>query len=137
MIAIDPIPPGHFCWVDLATADAGKAKAFYGALFGWRASEQRANGGSFDLLQLAGANVGSLYQLDLAHRQRGVPSHWTPYVRVGDIDEAVRRAAALGGSLLVGPLCIPGVAHIALVADPAGAALGLWQPLAPAGVPSG
>jgi predicted enzyme related to lactoylglutathione lyase len=110
LISVDPIPPGHFCWVDLAAADAGKAKAFYGELFGWRSSEQRANGGSFALLQLAGANVGSLYQLDLAHRQRGVPSHWTPYVRVEDIEQA---------------------------ADPEGATLGLWQPLAPAGVPGG
>lgn len=128
MIAFEPAAAGRFCWLDLAAADSVKAKAFYGALFGWRPAEQQANGGSFTLLQLAGANVGSMYQLDRAHRERGVPSHWTPYVRVDDIDEAARRVARLGGAVLVGPLHVPGIAHIALVLDPVGATLGLWQP---------
>jgi predicted enzyme related to lactoylglutathione lyase len=71
--------------------------------------------------------VASLYQLDRAHLDHGVPSHWTPYVRVADIGEAAGRAVALGGTLLAGPLLVPGLAQVAVL-DPIGARIGLWQP---------
>lgn len=127
MISLPGAAAGRFCWVDLATVDSQKAAGFYQALFGWRAAERQALGGSFSLLELAGGPVGSMYQLDRAQRSRGVPSHWTPYVRVERIEDALQRVAALGGSVLAGPLAVPGMAEVALVVDPVGAALGLWQ----------
>ena len=59
-----------------------------------------ANGGSFTRLRSVAHDVGSLYQLRDAQLARGVPSHWTPYVRVNNADEA---AAADGAAL--GPFC--------------------------------
>ena len=44
-----------------------------------------------------------------------------------DIDDTVRRAVASGGKLLVRPFLVSGVARIALIADAAGAHLGLWE----------
>lgn len=120
---------GRFCWVDLAASDADQAKAFYGKLFGWTSHDHAANGGVFTCLRSAGADVGSLYQLQKAHLERGVPSHWTPYVRVADIDETVRRATALGGEAVVRPFVVTGVAKIALILDSVGALVGLWQPI--------
>lgn len=124
-----PLSPtaGRFCWLDLATSDAARATDFYRALFGWHAREEHALGGKFTRLQLAGRDIGSLYQLQRAQIERGVPSHWTPYVEVADVMQVVGRTEALGGELLVAPLEIPGLARIAIVADPAGAHLGLWQ----------
>ena len=119
----------RFCWVDLAAADAGSAKAFYGALFGWTARDRSANGGVFTCLRLAGRDVGSIYQLQQAHLDRGVPSHWTPYVRVADVDEVVARAAALGGEVMVSPFVVDGMARVALIVDSVGAPVGLWQAL--------
>ena len=118
---------GRFCWIDLAASDAERAKAFYGALFGWSARDQAANGGVFTRLHLAGRDVGSIYQITRAHLARGVPSHWTPYVRVADVDSASRRALRLGGQQLIAPFEVDGVARIALVADTVGAMVGLWQ----------
>ena len=117
----------RFCWVDLATTDAARAASFYRGLFGWTAREQSANGGIFTRLQHAGRDVGSLYQLSGAQIAHGVPSHWTPYVGVEDIDAAVHRAVACGGKLLVNPFMVDGVARIALIADSGGAHLGLWE----------
>ena len=133
MISLDNAWPGRFCWVDLATIDLEKARSFYAQVFGWRTSERRVNGGAFSLLQLAGQNVGSMYQLDRGERERGVPSHWTPYVQVDDIQEVVRRVALLGGSVLIGPFLVSDIAQIALVLDSAGATIGLWQPAAKGG----
>lgn len=119
---------GRFCWVDLAASDAEAAKAFYGGLFGWTSCEEPANGGRFTRLRLSGRDVGSLYQLGREQRERGVPSHWTPYVRVDGVDEAARRAAALGGEVIVRPFAVAEIARIALILDSVGAPVGLWEP---------
>jgi hypothetical protein len=129
MLNLGTAMSGQFCWVDLAATDAGRARDFYGALFGWRACEVQANGGVFTRLRLADRDVGSLYQLSRDHRERGVPSHWTPYVRVDDADAAARRVADLGGAVVVQPFAVDGIARIALVTDPVGALIGLWQSL--------
>jgi predicted enzyme related to lactoylglutathione lyase len=58
-----------------------------------------------------------------------VPSHWTPYVRVDDVDAVVHRAVALGGEVIVRPFVIEGAARIALILDDVGAQVGLWEPI--------
>lgn len=60
---------------------------------------------------------------------RGVPSHWTAYVRVIDVDDVARRAVSYGGEVLVRPVVVPGVARIAVIVDSVGAHVGLWQPI--------
>lgn len=117
----------RFCWNDLATADAPAALRFYGAVFGWSAAVQQANGGSFYRLRAGACDVGSLYPLSQRQRDAGVPSHWTSYVRIDDAVAATRRVQEAGGRIVVAPFAVDGAATIALVADPAGALLGLWQ----------
>ena len=118
---------GQFCWVDLAASDAARAKAFYGDVFGWTSREQTANGGVFSRFQHAGRDVGSLYQLSRKHLDGGVPSHWTPYIRVDDAEASVCHAVSCGGAVIVRPFVVPGVARIALIADAVGAHVGLWE----------
>ena len=129
MIDLRKTAAGRFCWVDLAATDADSARDFYGRLFGWAACEQSANGGTFTRLRLADQDVGSLYQLRDVHLDHGVPSHWTPYVRVGNVDDAARRAAAIGGKVIVRPFAMSGIARIALILDSVGAHVGLWEPI--------
>jgi predicted enzyme related to lactoylglutathione lyase len=116
-----------FCWHDLAASDPAAALRFYEAVFGWSGAVQHANGGSFLRLRSGGEDVASLYPLSRRHLDVGVPSHWTPYVRVADIDAAARCVRDGGGRVVVAPFAVEGTASIALVADPAGALLGLWQ----------
>jgi hypothetical protein len=125
------IESGRFCWLDLAATDASAAISFYAQLFGWAAHEQKANGGSFTRLQLGGSDVGSLYQLGKAAIRAGMPSHWTPYIRVDSVDDVVARATSIGGEEIISPVTVSGVARIALIRDPTGAHVGLWGPLAP------
>jgi predicted enzyme related to lactoylglutathione lyase len=129
MIDLRGAVTGRFCWVDLAASDARRATTFYTNVFGWSAREEIVNGGAFTRLRLSGQNVGSLYQLERMHIERGVPSHWTPYILVDDADETVRRVARHGGKVLVNPFDMPGIARIALILDSISAVVGLWQPL--------
>jgi predicted enzyme related to lactoylglutathione lyase len=121
---------GQFCWLDLAATDASSAKTFYRNLFGWTSQEQMVNGGSFTRLRLSDHNVGSIYQLRETLLDNGMTSHWTPYVRVSDIQHAVERATQFGGTIVVDPFLVSGVARIALILDSVGAVVGLWEPVA-------
>jgi uncharacterized protein len=120
---------GQFCWLDLAATNADSAKEFYRRLFGWTSHEQHANGGAFTRLRLSDQDVGSVYQLRETLPEHGIPSHWTPYVRVNDVEEAVRRAQWFGGTIVVHPFVVSGIARIALILDSVGALIGLWEPI--------
>jgi predicted enzyme related to lactoylglutathione lyase len=130
LVQMDKTATGRFCWVDLAATDADSAKEFYAHLLGWKSVVQPANGGSFTRLRLSGSDVGSMYQLQRAHLDQGMLSHWTPYIQVDNADDAARRATALGGNVIVRPFDVSGVARIALILDSVGAQVGLWQPIA-------
>ena len=120
---------GRFCWLDLAATDVDSAKSFYGGLFGWEPCEQRANNGSFIRMQLSDQDVGSIYQLRDAQIDHGMPSHWTPYIRVDDLDSAAQRVTLFGGRVIVRPFTVNGIARIALIMDSVGACVGLWEPI--------
>lgn len=130
MVDLGNAAAGRFCWVDLAAVDAERAKDFYGHVFGWTSAEQSVNGGRFARMRLSDQDVGSIYQLKRAYRDQGMPSHWTPYIRVDDVSDAARRAVSHGGEVIVRPFAVSGIAQIALILDSVGAQVGLWQPIA-------
>ena len=117
----------RFCWVDLATVDQGAAKLFYCRLFGWAVQDQRAGEGQFSTFAQREAPFASLYQLTRKQIEHGVPSHWTPYVSVPDVDAMASKASGLGGQVIVPPHDVAGLARVSLITDPAGALIGLWQ----------
>jgi predicted enzyme related to lactoylglutathione lyase len=45
------------------------------------------------------------------------------------VKDAVSRAALLGGTVIVDPFVVSGVARIALILDSVGAVVGLWEPI--------
>jgi len=121
-------PPLHrFVWADLASADDARAIAFYRALFGWTDVPRTLRGGRFCTFERSGRAFGSIYRLERAQVARGIPSHWTPYISTVDMEATVDMARALGACIVMPPQEYPGLARVALIADPAGALLGLWQ----------
>ncbi|HET7805361.1 MAG TPA: VOC family protein [Pseudolabrys sp.] len=129
MVEIRKADAGRFCWLDLAATDADSAKTFYRNLFGWTSHEQLANDGSFTRLRLSDHDVGSIYQLKRTLLDNGITSHWTPYVRVNNIGHAAGLATQFGGTVVVDPFLVSGVACIALILDSVGAVVGLWEPI--------
>ena len=120
--------PGQFCWPELATSDQQAAKAFYSSVFGWTFEDRPAGPGVvYTMLKLRGLDVGALYQQDREEAARGVPSHWNVYVSVASADEAAARARQLGGTVLATPFEVMDAGRMAVVQDPSGAAVCLWQ----------
>jgi hypothetical protein len=59
--------------------------------------------------------------------QQGVPPNWMPYVEATSVDETAKKAASLGGTVIVGPQDIPGTGRFAVLQDPQGATFGIYK----------
>jgi hypothetical protein len=126
-----PPGPGTFCWNELMTKDAAAAKSFYAALFGWKMNDMPMGPGStYTMLEHGGQQVGGLMQIrpDMGP----IPSHWLAYVAVPNVDAAVKKAGELGATVHVPGMDIPGIGRFGVFADPTGATLAVFQPLAAA-----
>jgi uncharacterized protein len=127
MPVMESYAPGTFCWADLGTPDAGAAKRFYTALFGWTAEDRPMGPGAFyTMLTHQGRAVAALYPQDAA--SGGGAPHWLNYISVESASDTARRTRGLGGTVVVEPFDVLDVGRMALVQDPTGAVLALWQP---------
>lgn len=120
--------PGTFSWTDLATTDPEGAKAFYTGLFGWNATDMPAGEGmTYTMLDKSGKNTAGLYDMGEEMKGHGVPPHWTAYVSVASADESAKKAEELGGKLMMPAFDIMDAGRMAVVEDPSGGKLALWQ----------
>jgi uncharacterized protein len=125
---IDKHAPGAFCWVELATTDQNAAKDFYTSLFGWGVNDTPMGPGEFyTTFRLEGRDAGAAYTLRPDQRSQGIPPHWMIYIAVASADEAARRAAELGGKVVMQPFDVLDLGRMAVILDPTGAAFCAWQ----------
>jgi hypothetical protein len=125
----------------LNTRDVDRAKAFYGAVFGWRTL---GLGGGAEMWTLPGygdhleqgnpdirkqmAEVGTPVGFEdvvasisaIPDDQPDVPPHWDVTFAVDDADAIAARAAELGGTVVVAPFDAPWV-RMTVLTDPQGA----------------
>ena len=115
--------PSTPCWVELATADPARAAQFYAELFDWE-------------------SVGHRFKLDgrvvagLTRSRPDRPDGWLTHLSTPDLEESLEQIAHAGGYRLSNPADAHG-GRRAVIADPAGAVLGLWQPIDFAGAQAG
>jgi predicted enzyme related to lactoylglutathione lyase len=116
-------PPGTFSWAELVTSDAAAAKAFYTAVFGWDYRDTPIPDGQVYSTALRdGHDVAALFATDQQ------PPHWNCYVTVASADEATAKAKAEGATVMAEAFDVMDVGRMSVIADPAGAALCLWEP---------
>jgi len=118
--------PGEWIWSSLLARDPGQAAAFYQDVFGYDVFDLPSEDGlehvilSSDDFARASANA---LPADSAHRH----PHWLNFVRVVDTADAATKAVALGGRVLVEPRIDRHGGKVAVVADTAGAPIGLME----------
>ena len=117
-------PAGTFSWAELVTSDADAAKGFYAQLFGWVYDDQPTgpDGPVYSMAQRDGHSVAALFGDD------SQPPHWNCYVTVASADETAQQAKDLGATVVAEPFDVMEVGRMAVIADPTGAALCLWEP---------
>jgi predicted enzyme related to lactoylglutathione lyase len=118
----------RFVWVDIPVDDLDRAIAFYAAVLGSPVTREGGPGFSFGLLAHSGSDVaGCLYLAgdDNAPSPRGP----LVYLNVeGRIADAVRAAAAHGGSVLQATQAIGPHGYRAIVLDSEGNRVALHSP---------
>jgi predicted enzyme related to lactoylglutathione lyase len=118
--------PGKFVWLDLATEDPARARAFYGAVFGWTFRDAAGSPAPYTLIESPHGKVGGMFRRT---RPAGasVGARWLGLVSVRDPAQAARYVRRLGGEVLVAPVTIPGRGTHAVLRDPQGAAFGVMR----------
>ncbi|KPM55902.1 glyoxalase [Frankia sp. CcI49] len=124
MPANDTTLPGAPCWIDLMTSDVEGARAFYAELFGWVPAEPSEEFGGYFMFF---SKDGKMIAGGMPKQEAELPDVWTTYLMVADAEKTVAAASAHGGTVLVPPMPVADLGTMAVVTDPAGAVIGLWQ----------
>lgn len=126
MTDLPSFKPGDPIWVDLYTADPDVSIAFYGELFGWTAERAGEEFGGYITFRKDGKAVAG----GMGKTDDGVdgPDQWTVYLSVVDARATSAKAVADGGSIVLPAMDVGDLGVMAILGDPCGAGIGVWQP---------
>lgn len=116
---------GHGVWVELASPDPQSAIAFYTQHLGLVQAGAMPMGdlGEYSFIQAGDTGIGAVMGVVM-----GAKPGWQVYFGTDDIDAAVERLKAAGGTLIQGPDQIPGGNYAVVAEDFAGAHFGFSGP---------
>ena len=111
-------------WTDLATSNPEGARKFYSAVFGWRVEvNPDPKYGGYAMATAGGKDVAGIGPKQMEQQ----PSAWTVYIGTADAAETAKNAVAAGGKIIAPVMEVADQGHMAIIQDPSGAYLGLWQ----------
>lgn len=112
--------PGSLVWNELYVNNLENAKYFYTKLFGWTLDIRKMpDGRDYTMFQNNGRAVGAVMQITPDMKQ--MPSMWTVYFAVANIDESLKMVEQIGGKKDFGPISIPDTGSFAMIEDTVGA----------------
>jgi predicted enzyme related to lactoylglutathione lyase len=103
-----------------------QAKEFYRSLFGWEFQSKKVDNATYEMIQSGDKPSGGLMQMTPEEVSK-IPAHWMTYVYVNSVDDSVAKAQKLGAKVIVPPTAVEDYGRFAILQDPAGAHIGLWQ----------
>jgi hypothetical protein len=119
-----------FVWYDLNTKDADKAEKFYTELFGWKTLAWKPEGAPEGTPEYKMVCIGeqAFGGINVIPSDVPAPSHWMGHVEVDDLDAAMKRAKNHKAEFPMGAMEIPTVGRMAMMLDPQGCVISLFQP---------
>jgi uncharacterized protein len=108
-------------YFELHTPDPSRAEAFYGELFNWKFKELAIPGQQYFEVLSGGDLPGGMMRAD-----GRAPVGLLLYFAVANLDAALKKAKSLGASVTKDRTDIP-EGSFAIITDPLGATLALWQ----------
>jgi predicted enzyme related to lactoylglutathione lyase len=121
----DDAPVGAPCWVDLFTSDPERTQAFYNELFGWTCETAGPEYGGYFNFSKDGVQVAGGMRND---GDAGTPDHWSVYLASPNAEATVKAADSRGSAVIVPAMPVGELGSMAVVTDPGGDAIGVWQP---------
>lgn len=123
-----PPPIGSIGWADLTVPDATGLKDFYAKVAGWTVVPLSM--GDYDdyVMMQPGTETAVAGVCHARGKNSGLPPMWLIYITVTDLDARLDACRANGGTVLMEPRSSGGTARYAVITDPAGASVALFDP---------
>lgn len=116
---------GSIGWRDLTVEDADGVRDFYAAVTGW--TVQDVSMGDYSDYAMADANGEAVAGVCHARGENAdLPPQWLMYVVVADLEKSLDEAAKRGGDIVAPTRGLMG-GKMAVIKDPAGAVVALWE----------
>lgn len=112
---------GEVTHIEFPADDIERAKRFYSAVAGWEFGEMEGFP-DYWLFRSSEASGGGL-----GKRGESVGNVIRVYITVDKLETAVAAAEANGGAVIAPPADVPGQGRYAVVRDPEGTEIGLWE----------
>jgi len=117
---------GTPCIVDVQVADLQAVTAFYRDLFGWQATHFPEMDGGPSLMRRDGKHVCTVAPKAPGAAAATLPL-WNTYLAVDDADATVAKVGPAGGTVVSEPFAVMDKGRIAVIKDPSGGQVSLWQ----------
>lgn len=116
---------GRFLWYELMTTDPGAAVNFYSKVIGWGTQDWENPDMKYTMFTASEIPLAGVWKM--TPEMAGMPPHWVAYVGTDDIAATVSRAKALGATVHIEHE-VAEVGKFAMLGDPQGATIALYQP---------
>ena len=119
-----------FQHVELHSRNPKAAREFYSGVFGWSYQDMpMPNGGVYTMVSDAnGKQVGGIVK----KKNSKAPEAWVGYVTVPSVKRALAKAKRRKAKIVEDYAKIPGMGAYAIITDPRGGYIGLWENAPPA-----
>jgi uncharacterized protein len=122
-----PPQPGSISWADISVPDASGLRDFYAKVTGW--SVTPLSMGEYDdyVMTLPGTDSPVA---GICHKRGSnavLPPVWLVYITVADLDASLAACVDSGGRIWLPPQRMGETARYAVIADPAGAVVALYD----------
>ena len=118
---------GQFCWNELATPDAQKAKEFYSKVFGWQFKDHKMDQMTYSIAESKEQGFAGIWDIP-SEQQKHIPPHWMSYIMVDDIVSILNKAKQHGAKELKGVTSAGDMGRFVIISDPTGAHIAMWKP---------
>lgn len=115
---------GKFVWHEQVSPDPKQAEAFYTGLFGWGTEALQPGEVDYTMISARGQMHGGFSKA----MEGAPPPHWLSHVQVENLEPTIERAKSAGGKLAAGPFEMSEVGRIAILTDPQGAFISIYEP---------
>jgi|694.fasta_scaffold10416_1 predicted enzyme related to lactoylglutathione lyase len=118
---------GEFCWYELATTNVKAAKDFYNKVFGWEYTEYPMGDMTYTMIKKDKEFAG-IWPIP-KDQEKHIPPHWIAYILVDNLDQSLEKAKKNGATIVKPATQAGDMGRFAVIQDPTGAHIALWQPL--------
>lgn len=118
----------EFCWNELATSNVQAAKDFYGKVFGWKFNDYEMGDTTYTMIKSNDKEFGGIWSIP-KDKEKQIPPHWMAYILVENLDSSLEKASKSGASIMRPASNAGDFGRFAIITDPTGAHIALWQTL--------